>query len=100
MPAVIWLIKPGSNSGTSVPGILGPPGNRPTHSRPPASRPRDHVSLSDESETPGASGLGEPNSTLLSSTASQVAGNARPPATANAALGWFLNAPKNVMSSA
>src|SRR5438309_411448 len=100
MPAVIWFRRPGSNSGTSVPGSLGPPGNRPTHSRPPASRPRYHVSLSDESETPGASGLGAPNSTLRSSTASEMAVNARPPATANAPIGWFLNAPKNVMSSA
>src|SRR5256885_5743918 len=100
MPAVIWFRRPGSNRGTSVPGILGPPGNRPTHSRPPASRPRYHVSLSEESDTPGASLFGAPKSTLRSNTASAIALMARPAATANAPIGWFLNAPKKVMSSA
>ena len=44
--------------------------------------------------------LGAPNRTFRSSTASAIALIARPPATANAPTGWFLNAPKNVMSCA
>src|SRR5207245_2932860 len=79
IPAVIWFSSPGSNRGTSVPGIFGPPGNNPTHSRPPARRPRYQVSLRDESETPGASVLGAPNSTRRSNTARAIALIARPP---------------------
>src|SRR5260370_38058569 len=100
MPAVIWLSSPGSNSGNSVPGIFGPPGNMPTHSSAPASSPRNQVSPSDASETPGASGFGEPNSTLRSNVASAIAHTASPAATAKAPIGWFLEAPKNVITSA
>ena len=57
MPAAIWLMKPGSNSGTSVPGIFGPPGKRPTQRSAPARIPRNQVSPSAASDTPGASVL-------------------------------------------
>ena len=100
IPAAIWLSRPGSNSGTSVPGILGPPGNSPTHSSAPASRPRNHVSPSDASDTPGASLFGAPNSTRRSRTASAIALTASPAATAKAPMGWFLKAPKKVITSA
>ena len=94
------MMRPGSNSGISVPGIFGPPGNSPTQSRPPASRPRYQVSPSDASDTPGASGLGAPNRTRRRSTASAIALTASPAATAKAPIGWFLKAPKKVMTSA
>src|SRR5207245_706370 len=73
MPADMTLIRPGSKIGRSVPGSLGPLGNKPTHSRPPASSPRYHVSPSDASDTAGASGFGCPNSTRWTSTASAMA---------------------------
>src|SRR5260370_24317783 len=100
MPAVIWLSSPGSNSGNSVPGIFGPPGNIPTHRSAPASSPRNHVSPSDASETPGALGFGEPNSTLRSNVASATAVTASPAATAKAPMGWFLEAPQHIITAA
>src|ERR1700688_3856630 len=96
IPADSTLTRPWSNSGESVPGSFGPLGNNPTHSRPPASKPRYHVSPSEASDTPGASGLGAENSTRRHNEARAIAPRARPAATAKAPIGWVLNEPKNV----
>src|SRR5213593_2310093 len=98
IPADIWLISPGSKSGTSVPGIFGPPGKSPTHRSAPASRPRYQVSPRDTSETPGASALGAPNRTRPRITASATAHTARLAARAKAPSGCVLKAPKKVIT--
>src|SRR5487761_1319980 len=98
MPAAIEFTRPGSKIGVSVPGSLGPLGNIPTHRRLPASTPRNHFSPDDASETPGASGFGEPNRTRCRMTTMLAATIAGPAAVANVASGWFLIEPKNVIA--
>src|SRR5476651_481874 len=93
------ISRPGSKRGVPVPGSVGPLGNTPTHSNPPASRAMYHVSPSDASDTPGASGFGDPNNTRRKSTASATAATPSPAATAKAPIGCVLNEPKKVMSS-
>src|SRR3984893_15085454 len=100
MPAAIVVTRPGSKIGVSVPGSFGPPGKIPTHRSPPASRPGNQVSPSDASDTPGASGLGEPKRTRCTMIARAAATTARPAARAKAPTGWVLNEPKNVIASA
>src|SRR5487761_982316 len=99
IPAAMTLTRPWSKSGESVLGSLGPPGNNPTHKRPPASKPRYQVSPSEASDTPGASGFGAENNTRRHRDAKAIAPTARPAATAKAPIGCVLKEPKNVSSS-